>query len=170
MNSIILDEDEIIAINSFVNEIKDNIITDGVLIFPYSDINGNVNLKVIVIRNISLQYVYRALGIRTIPKRSTKLKEIDEIVNKYNILFDKRRLSFEITNDDDYNVTLLHEKELMHMRTLLSSTILYDRFGDVKERQNRQIKYVSKFRHTPIIENIDLIVSNDKAKVKEKES
>ena len=172
MNSIVLDEDEIIVINSFVNEISENIITEGVLLFPYCDVDGNNAIKVIVIRDISLQYTTKVLGRNNIPMRSTKLKEIDKITAKYNILFKDRRLSFEVTNIDDYNFTIMHEKELMHMRELLSSTILFDRLGDIKNRQNRQIYYVSKYKRTPTIENIDMLVSADKGfeKKKQKES
>jgi len=170
MNSILLEDDEIIAINSFVYEISENIITDGVLFFPYKDFNNNISIKIIVIRNISLQYTTKVLGTNTIPKRSTKLKEISTIVSKYNTLFKGKRLSFEITNMDDYNVTLLHEKELRNMRTLLSSTILFDRFGDIIDRQKRQIKYISKFKYIPTVENIESIISNDGNKIKIKES
>ena len=168
MNSIMLDDDEAIAINAFINEVSDNILTDGILLFPFYDNNNQVTLNVIVIRNISLQYTYKILGSNTIPMRSTKLKEIDGIVSKYNMLFNNKRLSFKVTNIDDYNVTLMHEKELMHMRELLSSTILYDRFGDIKERQGRQIKYVSKYKNLPKVINLDTIVSNDKKLVKGK--
>jgi hypothetical protein len=86
------------------------------------------------------------------------------------MLFDKKRLSFEVSNIDDYNNTILHEKEMRHMRTLFSSNILFDRFGDIFDKKNRQIKYVSKFNHLPIIENLDEVISEDICKVKIKES
>ena len=47
------------------------------------------------------------------------------------------------------------------MRTLFSSTILFDRFGDISERQNRQIKYITKYKYLPIIENIDSIIPSE---------
>ena len=97
MNSITLDEDEIIAINSFVKEITENIITEGVLFFPLIDENNNVKINIIVIRNISLPYINKLLGTYSIPRQSTKLKEIEKIVMKYNILFQQKRLSFKVT-------------------------------------------------------------------------
>lgn len=161
MNSIILNKNEIDAINLFVRDITNNVIIEGILFYPELDKDGSFNLKVIVIRNIGLQYTVKALGTATIPKRAKRLKEIDSMVEDYNRCFNGKRLSFEITNIDDYNVVLMHENELKHMRTLFSSTILFDRFGDISERQNRQIKYITKCKYLPIIENIDSIIPSE---------
>lgn len=156
-----LDDSEIQAINLFIEEATENPFVESIIVFPHMLKDKSVSINIITIINNSLSYCQQVSGSPFIPKQAVHLRNIKSICSDYNYKFDNKRLSFDIMEKEKFNFKLLHQEELDAVKKLLSSTILYDRFDDIKDRKHRDTKYVNGYDNIVQIDNISQVIRDN---------
>ena len=159
-----LNQKEIDAINLFMSNICDIAIVEGVYIVPYLDtFNRKQGVRVITIYNTESDY------LRELNGNNQSLTEVDytnlnTTVTNYNGFFQNTTgLSFFANDRKNYRDSeeLSHAKK-MSLQSLVSGTILFDRFGDVEKTRFKAFNKVKPFKEAVLLRNIDTILPKDK--------
>lgn len=157
-----LENNETQAINLFIEEAIDNPFVEGILLFPHTmKDKKTLSISILAIINNSLSYCQQVSGEPFIPKQAVHLKNIRALCCEYNLKFENTRLSFDIMDKGKFNFKLLHQEELDAIKKLLSSTVLYDRFDDIKSRKKRDTKFVKGYENVVQIDNVSLVTRDN---------
>ena len=76
------------------------------------------------------------------------------------------RLSFHICDSDDYSMSLMTNREISAEMSLISGTILFDRFKNLRDNKEEASKLISPFKTALPIYNIVELQKNGKRKNK----
>lgn len=156
-----LENNEIQSINLFIEDAIKNPFVEGIILFPHMLKDNSISINIITIINNSLSYCQQVSGGPFIPKQAVHLKSIKCLCSDYNYKFNNERLSFDIIDKAKFNFKLLHQEELDAVKKLFSSTILYDRFDDIKDRKNRDTKYVNVYDNVIQIDNVSQVIRDN---------
>ena len=163
MDNIVLSEDEINRIKEFIEDAKGIPSVDGIYIEAYKAINTNINpIYVNALINDSIDYKDRLVKQGYILDYNIIRNQEDELREKY--LDYSSRIKFIVYSSDIYSPMLMKNVEINAERSLLSGTILFDRFGNLKDNMNYVSKLINGYDTAIQIENIDKSMDNVKQK------
>ena len=163
MDNIVLSEDEINRIKEFIEDAKGIPSVDGIYIEAYKAINTNINpIYVNALINDSIDYKDRLVKQGYILDYNIIRNQEDELREKY--LDYSSRIKFIVYSSDIYSPMLMKNVEINAERSLLSGTILFDRFGNLKDNMNYVSKLINGYDTAIQIENANQLISNGKQK------
>lgn len=153
-----LTKHEIDGINLYLEEVVKIPMIEAVYLISFvSSKQGRDRIWLMTLYNNSLAYNEKITGEkihRDITKDSDKLVSCN---HRYNCLFAKRRLSFITEDTANYNLGMMSNQQLMAERSLVSGTILFDRFGDFEANRQKASEVLEPFEDSCQIENISAI-------------
>lgn len=153
-----LTRSEIDGINLYLEEVVNIPMVEAVyLIASFSSKRGKKQIWVMTLFNNSLQYNGKIIGeerVRDIARDSEKLVTCN---NCYNHIFRRARLFFGTEDAMNYNLSMVSNQELMAERSLISGTILFDRFGNFEANRQKALDTLEPLEDTFKISNIDAI-------------
>lgn len=91
---------------------------------------------------------------------TNEISKLEEIVNKFKAKCIGSRCFFYTCNFSNYSILLKSTNEILAEKSLISSVVLFDRFGDVAFNKKRAANYLLPFPNTVLIDNIDEVISN----------
>lgn len=160
-----LNQTEIDAINLFMSNICDIAIVEGVYIVPYLDtFNRKQGVRVIAIYNTESDYL-RELNGNNHLLTGYDYTNLHTTVTNYNGFFQNTTgLSFFANDRKNYRYSeeLSHAKK-MSLQSLVSGTILFDRFGDVEKTRFKALNHVRPFKEAIQLRNVDKILPTNEA-------
>ena len=163
MENIILTEEEISMIKCFINDAKNVSSVDGIYIEVYNAKNMNmIPIYVKVLINDSLSYKEELKKNGYIINKEDDEDKINYLVSKYLDYSSRIKFIFSITND--YSPMLMTSAEERAEKSLVSGTILYDRFNNLSDNKNKVSKYISAYENATQIENINELINNEHQK------
>ena len=164
MNTISLTEEEISNIKSFINEITSIPMVECVYLVPYYiKTNNKQYLELYAVKNNSMLYNEQ---LTSKPQSRDVTEEellFESIIEKYNNIFEGDRLCFTKTDDYYYSIQLLQTACIIAEKSLISGTILFDRFNNFTKNKEKVSEYISKYPNILEIDNINKI--NDDLKL-----
>ncbi len=158
-----LNKKEIDGINLFMSNVCDIDIVEGVYIVPYFDVpNRKQGVRVITVFNDSAEYLLKV----TNNVSSFTIFDHDNLsttILNYNGFFENTTgLSFFKNDSRNYNSCgSLEHKEKLSLQSLVSGTILFDRFGELEKKKFTTINIVSPFKEAVQLRNIDEVLPKD---------
>lgn len=155
MKTITLSTEEIDGLKRFIERAKEVLMLECVYILPYySKKEGSAKVSVIGTTNITNFYDDLLLtGGMDIRNTKEEVENLRLITDEFNKEFKDGRLSFEIRNGDVYSLSLMHRREILAELSLLSGTILYDRFNGMTNNRNHVSKYIEPYKDILTITN-----------------
>ncbi len=177
--SIVLTEEEIKTIKSFVEEVSIIPCVECIYILPFFSFEDKKEImKIVVIHNDSPHYNGLLTGIEDYRDDSKVLDEedqIDDIISKYQNW--KNRFYYDYEWARLYKFPPTSFEEETNIAKLLNSAILFDRFGErTIEKEsilaNELNWYPQKWQNILSIENVDAITHDSvlkQKKIKSKE-
>lgn len=137
MRNIKLTECEADGINLFVSEIVTLPMVEGIYLLPYhTRMFGEYGINIVTVYNKS--WKYDTLITETEKKRDTsqEFKSLQHDVEKYGSIFKDSRLRFFYQDFVDYLPFVFHSREILAKKNLAAGIILFDRFGNLEEKQS----------------------------------
>ena len=163
MDNIILSEDEINIIKEFIEDAKGIPSVDGIYIEAYNAIDTDDNpIYVNALINDAIEYKEQLMNLGYILDYNIIRNQEDELREKY--LDYSSRIKFMVWSSDIYSPMLMKNVEINAEKSLLSGTILFDRFGNLIDNKNYVEKIINGFETAIQIENIDKLMNNGKQK------
>ena len=163
MESVILSEEEILCIQSFIKEASDIPMVECVYLVSFLDNNTkHEHIDVIAIQNQSLYYNGKLIGKETMRNIDNELNNLEKTIKKYRKQFENGRLSFVSEDDSNYSLALMAHREIRAEMSLTSGIILFDRFGDKEENKQQASQMLPIYPNILHIENIEQIMNNYK--------
>lgn len=161
MKSIMLSEEEILSIQSFLHEISNIPMIECVYLVSYLEENTKLEkIDVITIKNQSLYYNEKLTG-KAISRDTKNEQNIFNItINNFKNLSKNSRLYFSKADDFEYCLSLMHSREVIAEKSLVSGEILFDRFGDKEENKQRASCLLRPYPNILQIENIEQLKNN----------
>lgn len=166
---MVLSESEILDIKSFVSKAKEIPEVECVYILPFFYANANKDMcEVVAIYNDRLFYNYKLTGVMGWRDTKQEKAQLNTLVGQARAKSKKENnsLRFDCKDSDDYSVACTNKRELVAERTLISSIVLFDRFGDIERNIEVASQKLEQYQNIVDIENIDELNSK---KVKELE-
>lgn len=155
-----LSKKEIDGINLFISNVIDIDIVEGIYIVPYRDVaNNKQGARIITIFNESLDYSRKLTGSEE-RFNAFERDSLDWTILNYNGFFGTD-LTFYSNNASNYNLELFHHREKMSLKSLVSGTILFDRFGDVSKTKEQASTLIEPFEETIKIRNMKAILPTE---------
>ncbi len=157
--TLALKKRELGILSGFIESEIDCRLADGIYALPWIDpYSDSPILRVVVIKNVDLNYqeqVYLSSERRNlVSKDNARVKNIVSAVNTMALRNDAN-LSFEERTAYDYNTKYYRTIEKELARDLVSSYILFDRFGTYKTlRETHLEKGVTPHQKLPKLSNI----------------
>lgn len=161
MKSIILSEEEILCIQSFLQEISNIPMIECVYLVSYLEENTKLEkIDVITIKNQSLYYNEKLTGKAISRNIQTEQNNFNATINNFEKLFKNSRIYFSKADDFEYCLSLMHSREVIAERSLVSGEILFDRFGDKEKNKQRASCLLKPYSNILQIENIEQLKNN----------
>lgn len=161
MESIILSEEEILCIQSFLQEISNIPMVECVYLVSYLDDTTKLGeVDIIAIKNQSLYYNEKLTGSASMRDTESEQYNFDISINNFNNFLKNSRLSFSKADDFNYCLSLMHSREVAAEKSLISGEILFDRFGDKEKNKQRALCLLKPYSNLLMIENIEQLKEN----------
>ena len=159
--SIVLNEDEIVKIKSFIEEISNIHCVECIFILPlYSFLNKRAQASVVALYNDDEELSDETLE---------EINKADRIAFEYD---DCDRLRFNTAYAKDYKYPINNVDELMAATRLYYSTILFDRFGNKTRIQENLLSnfnipsgIAESWNNVIAIDNIEELIGNHNLKM-----
>ena len=159
MKTMVLSEEEIMSIESFMQEASNIPVVECIYLVPFfSEKSKKEKVDIITIWNESLYYNGLLTGEEKMRDANSERTSLENIVQKYQQTSKEGRLSFTTDDDWNYSLSLLHRREWYAEMALASGTILFDRFGNKTENRNSALDYFQPQENILEIENIDKLI------------
>ena len=137
MKKMVLSEEEIVSIKSFIQEVSNIPVVECIYLVPFlSEKSRTEKVDIITIWNESLYYNGLLTGEEKMRDTNNERMSLENIVQKYQQNSNEGRLSFTTDNDGNYSLSLMHRREWYAEMALASGTILFDRFGNKTDNRN----------------------------------
>ena len=159
-----LNQKEVDAINLFVSNVTNIDIVEGIYLVPYVERTNKRGVRVITIYNTDSDYLLKLNG-NNHTLTGIDYNSLHTTIMNYNGFFQNTTgLSFFANSSENYRCTtaLTHSKK-MSMQSLVSGTILFDRFGDIEKARFKDLDYVQPFKESVLLKNIDQVLPKDEA-------
>ncbi len=157
MNEITLDENEIFAINNFLEEAINLKVVEAIYVEAFNDKEEGEIIDVVTIPNCSLSYNKKITGEEKMRvEEDEELAQLRESTKQYSSL--SGRLKFSIENN--LSLLMMHRREEFAEKSLASGTIIYDRFDDMKNHQEKSRKRIGTYTNILTITNLDKVSGN----------
>ena len=171
MGTMVLTEEEIIAINSFIQKASNIPIVECIYILPFFSMESKKEeVDIITIWNDSLYYNGLLTGKDEMRDNRKELKRLKGIIQKYKQESNEGRLDYSIEDSGNYSLSLMHRREWRAEMSLASGTILFDRFGNKTDNRDGALGYFQPLKNILEIENMDklIIVTKESLTLKNK--
>ena len=163
MKSMVLSEEEIMCITSFIQEASNIPIVECIYLVPYfSEKDKKEKVDIITILNESLYYNGLITGEEKMRDTKMERTSLQTIVQNYQKKSKDDKLSYTIDDDWNYSLALMDRSEWLAEMALTSGTILFDRFGNKTDNRNRALCYFQPKENILIIKNIDKLFPENK--------
>lgn len=168
MNSIILNDEEILGIKSLLSEVVDIPLIECVYVKPViskSNSESKVEIRVLITDNIEYNTLMQKLGVERDVK--TEVKDFNTFSKKYNELFENitdGNCKFKVEWSKYYVPWFTIFEEELADEELVNGTIIFDRFGNLTFIQEEVGQILTKDSRLPLIENIDEITNSENKK------
>ena len=157
MNEITLDENEMFAINNFLEEAINLKVVEAIYIEAFNDEEKGEIIDVVSIPDYSLSYNKKITGEeKTRIEENEEFAQLQDFTEQYSSL--SSRLKFSIENN--LSLIMMHKREEFAEKSFASGTIIYDRFGDMKKHQERAKRLVGTYKNILSITNLDKVSGN----------
>ena len=163
MESIILSEEEILCIQSFIKEVSDIPMVECVYLVSFLD-NKTKQERVDVnaIQNQSLYYNGKLTGKETMRNVDDELNNLEKIIKKYRKQFKNGKVSFVSEDDSNYSLALMDRREIRAEMSLANGVILFDRIGDKEANKQQASQMLPIYPNILQIKNIEQLMNNSK--------
>lgn len=159
MRNFTLSQAEICGINLFMSDVVTIPMVEAVYLIPFvSSKDGTSKCDVVTIYNSSLYYNGLLTGEERYRDTSDEKNTIDEVMDIYAAFLKNSRVSFRKETSSNYDLSMMHIRELMAERSLVSGNILFDRFGKIKENRDRAVQLLSPFLDSMEVSNIEKVL------------
>ncbi len=163
MKTMVLSEEEIMSIESFMQEASNIPVVECIYLVPFfSEKSKKEKVDIITIWNESLYYNGLLTGEEKMRDTKRERTSLENIVQKYQQKSNECRLSFTTDGDWNYSLSLMHRREWYAEMALASGTILFDRFGNKTDNRNSALGYFQPQENILEIENIDKLITTTK--------
>ena len=171
MKTMVLSEEEIMSIESFMQEASNIPVVECIYLVPFfSEESKKEKVDIITILNESLYYNGLLTGEKEMRDTKSERINFENIVQKYQKKSNEGRLSFIKDDDMNYCLSLMHPREWHAEMSLASGTILFDRFGNKTDNRNSALGYFQPPENILEIENIDKLITTTKESPKLKKT
>ena len=163
MNSIILKDEEIAAINSLLEEVDDVPLIECVYVRPIITGKGaKAEIRVLITDDGEYNELIHEQGFERNVK--DEIKVFNSLTAKYETLFNNivdGNCILEAEESENYAAWFTTYEEGLAGERLVNGTILYDRFGKFSFIQEKNEIGIDKNPNLPSIENIDEIIDSE---------
>ncbi len=143
-----MNNEEKYKVINFIKKVKDYLVTEAV--YLVCRVNDHKKyLDIVVVSNCSLNY-RKKMDI-SFEKDSYDRKELREYIENLNVQKDEYiehieysdiNIRYIYADSDNYNIFLMHKREMFAAKDLVSSTIIFDRFNKFRELKDElKFKY-----------------------------
>ena len=171
MKTMVLSEEEIMSIESFMQEASNIPIVECIYILPFFSMESKKEeVDIITIWNDSLYYNGLLTGKDEMRDTRKEWKRLKGIIQKYKQESNEGRLDYSIEDSGNYSLSLMHRREWYAEMALASGTILFDRFGNKTDNIDGALGYFQPLKNILEIENMDklIIVTKESLTLKNK--
>ena len=145
MNFIVLSNEEILRIKSFIQDASDIPVVECVYLLPYySQEEKKEKIDVITIWNESSYYNSLLTGEGEMRDSEEERVALEDIIQKYQHEAEDGRLTFLADDSWNYSLSLMSNREQKSEMSLANGTILFDRFDEKKGEKVRAMDYFAK--------------------------
>lgn len=171
MKKIKLTDKQIEIINDYVKEASQISHVSGIYLYvhEFHSENGlNINIGLQSIFDLSLEYNNKLIG-QKIPSEISdeEYARFCNLSSKYEAIMKDASIFFGLSRMTDYCTQSASHISLLLGLSLATSSILFDRFGDIKTRKEELSKLYQPDEGYLQIENIDAITNNQNSSSKE---
>ncbi len=164
MKPIELTEEELNAIHSFVDEVRDIAMVECVYLLPYVNTSKEVRICVITIRNNTPKYNLESSRIYSVRKIDDERNTLREIMDYYERELWNGRLSFIEEDSSNYSLSNVTDKKLLSERKIVSGIIVFDRFGHQTENRKNAFNLLDVFPNSLSIANKEQLLNQGSRK------
>lgn len=155
MKSLVLSEEEIMSIKSFMQEASNISVVECIYLIPFfSEKSEKEKVEIITLLNESLYYNGLLTGEEKMRDTKREIASLENILQKYQQKCNEGRLSFIKDDAGSYCLSLMNDEELYAEMALASGTILFDRFGEKTDNRNSVLGCFQPQSNILEIENI----------------
>ena len=162
MEPIVLTDEEISLINSFLDEVVDYPIVESVYLStfrPFS-LSDTKDINILVVWNMDSNYFNSLKDEFGLLDKSKEQERLFKLIEKYKAMVNDARVSFLTMQFQMLFSGFSNIAQIMSELTLANGTILYDRCGELKTKKEILSKNEGLVFFAPVIENIDSIITN----------
>lgn len=135
MNKIVLSDDVIEIINNFLEEVLDLSIIECIYLVSFFDEYANsIKINVVCIKNNSSHY-NNLIDVLNKDNGQEQLALLYSILNKYNE--NNKNINFSFDTIYNYRLEVQYIEQILAIKQLISSYILFDRYGYVTDDKKR---------------------------------